>query len=350
LGALLVAAVMLAGCPSNPPPEGGSAADRRPASPASSEEDRANQAVADPERSVNTGHGDDEQPAAQPTGGGHAKNPAGRSGDRSAESLPPVPEAAATSAAGPLGEPSDAEADDPGEFPKPEGVDPDWQPEGYTREEPEPWDLGPPLVENAEELKRLDPKAAIWVDAKSKRLVLMGRVVLRNAPLELFACLRNSKEHESVVAIDAFAQKAYVIHAGLLAVGAEPGSPVQWQPSYQPPSGTEIDVEVRYHDQQGKTQSVPAQQWIIDHQTGETMQQPWVFAGSGFWTDERTGERHYRAAGGDIICVSNFATAILDVPIQSSQSNQALMFRAHEEAIPPLGTPVTLVLTPKSEP
>jgi len=77
------------------------------------------------------------------------------------------------------------------------------------------------------------------------------------------------------------------------------------------------------------------------------MDQKWVFAGSGFWVDERTGEKHYRAAGGDIICVSNFATAILDLPVESSQSNHALMFKANEPAIPPLGTPVTLVLTPK---
>ena len=75
----------------------------------------------------------------------------------------------------------------------------------------------------------------------------------------------------------------------------------------------------------------------------------WVFAGSGFWTDERTGKRYYQAEAGDFICVSNFSTAMLDIPVESSQDNAELLFVANTKAIPPLGTPVRLVLTPKLE-
>ena len=35
------------------------------------------------------------------------------------------------------------------------------------------------------------------------------------------------------------------------------------------------------------------------------------------------------------------------VPIRSSDSNAVLLFEAFTERIPPLGTPVTLILTPK---
>ncbi|OHB82917.1 MAG: hypothetical protein A2V98_09195 [Planctomycetes bacterium RBG_16_64_12] len=80
------------------------------------------------------------------------------------------------------------------------------------------------------------------------------------------------------------------------------------------------------------------------------MQYPWVFAGSQFVQDDRTGERYYQAdAEGDLICVSNFPGAVLDVPIRSTDSNAALLFEAFTERIPPLGTPVTLILTPKLE-
>ena len=65
--------------------------------------------------------------------------------------------------------------------------------------------------------------------------------------------------------------------------------------------------------------------------------------------DERTGRKHYMAEGGDFICVSNFSTATLDLPIKSSQTNTALMFRAFTERIPPRGTPVTLELKPKKK-
>ena len=79
------------------------------------------------------------------------------------------------------------------------------------------------------------------------------------------------------------------------------------------------------------------------------MTYPWVFAGSRFWTDEETGKQYYQAEGGDFICVSNFGTAALDIPVESSQSNDALEFEAFTERIPPLGTPVRLVLEAGAE-
>jgi hypothetical protein len=45
--------------------------------------------------------------------------------------------------------------------------------------------------------------------------------------------------------------------------------------------------------------------------------------------------------------VSNFTTATLDIPAESSQVNEGLLFEAFAEKIPPLGTPVRLVLKPK---
>jgi hypothetical protein len=79
------------------------------------------------------------------------------------------------------------------------------------------------------------------------------------------------------------------------------------------------------------------------------MEHNWVFGGSLFWTDERTGKRYYSANGGDLICVSNFPSAMLDLPVESSQSEGELMFETFTENIPPLGTPVTIVLKPKVE-
>ena len=63
--------------------------------------------------------------------------------------------------------------------------------------------------------------------------------------------------------------------------------------------------------------------------------------------DEETGKRHYQANGGDLICVSNFPTATLDLPVQSSQANSDLLFTAFTEKIPPRGTKVRRVLIPR---
>jgi hypothetical protein len=75
----------------------------------------------------------------------------------------------------------------------------------------------------------------------------------------------------------------------------------------------------------------------------------WVFAGSSFWTDEDTGKVHYSANSGDLICVSNFNTATLDLPVESSQANASLLFTAFTERIPPHGTKVRLVLIPRQK-
>ena len=183
----------------------------------------------------------------------------------------------------------------------------------------------------------------IWVDPKRKLVVVDGEVAFRDGGLEMFACPKGSKEHESLVAVRSRAQ---LVHAGLLAVGAVAGHPVQFDPKYVPATGTTIDIFVLWQDDEGK-HKVRAQEWVKEAKTGKEMEHDWVFGGSGFWTDEKTGERYYNADGGDLICLSNFSTATLDLPIESSQANDGLLYTAFTERIPPKGTPIRMVLRPR---
>jgi len=207
----------------------------------------------------------------------------------------------------------------------------------------EPRATVPPKLPAPDAATRLAPNYDCWLDAKRGVVLVDGQVSLRRGMLEMFACIRNTKEHEAVVSANT---QAFLVHAALLRLGAEPGHPAQFVPEFKPPAGTEIDVSVEWLDLQGKLQTVKAQDWVRDMKTGKAMTYPWVFAGSRFWTDEETGKQYYQAEGGDFICVSNFGTAALDIPVESSQSNDALEFEAFTERIPPLGTPVRLVLKP----
>jgi hypothetical protein len=204
----------------------------------------------------------------------------------------------------------------------------------------------PPRLPAPAGAKRLLEPDRVWVDAKNRQVLVDGSIALREGYLEMFACLVGTKEHESIVAAET---KAATVHAALLAVGAMEGHPVQYKPEFQPPAGTEIAVEVRWLDAQGRWQSARAQDWILDVKTEKAMTQPWVFAGSSFLINGNTGERQYAAEQGDFICVSNFTSAMLDVPIASSDATDGLLFRAFTERIPPLKTPVRLVLTPALE-
>jgi hypothetical protein len=197
---------------------------------------------------------------------------------------------------------------------------------------------------DAQKLIRLSPNHEVWIDKVNKRVILGGQIALREGQLEMFACLAKTKEHESVVAVNS---KAFLVHAGLVAVGAEPGHPAQFRPVYRSASGTEVEITAYWTDDQGKRQQIRAQEWLKNVKTGKPMTENWVFAGSGYWTDRETGQKYYQAEEGDFICVSNFATAMLDVPIESSATNDALLFEANSAKIPERGRRVTLVLTPK---
>jgi len=191
--------------------------------------------------------------------------------------------------------------------------------------------------------QRLSPEYDVWIDPQRGVVIVDGQVALRKGMLEMFACLRSTKEHESVVSANT---RAFLVHAALVRLGAEPGTPVEFVPEYKPPTGTEIEVEVEWRDAEGKPHTARAQDWVRDARTGQAMTRAWVFAGSTFWKDEETGKEYYQAEGGDFICVSNFSTALLDIPAESSQSDAELLFEAFTERVPPRGTPVRLTLKP----
>lgn len=209
-----------------------------------------------------------------------------------------------------------------------------------------------PFVDGPEKLILLDPNDKIWLTPDRKSVVLLGRISLREGPLELFACRVGSKEHESIVSVRV---KPYLIHAALLAAGAKPGKPVQFSPTFVPASGDEIKIEVRWKNEDGKLRKAPAQDWIWDRANSGTkngvvakksMSSHWVFTGSMTYKDESGKERYVADGSGELFGLSNFVGSILDIPIQSSANNDNLLFHCFTERIPELATPVTLVLTP----
>ncbi|MAG93069.1 MAG: hypothetical protein CMJ48_04900 [Planctomycetaceae bacterium] len=267
-----------------------------------------------------------------------------------------------------------------------------------------------PADKKTPRLTPLNKQQTVLLDAEGKRLLVKAKVSLRDGLLEMFCCLKQTKEHESVVSVDA---RAHVIHTGLLAIGAKTGAPVRFRPKYTPPTGDRIDIFVNWKDENGKSHRVDARQWIqhavrrfyvvkmkvlpadvtipkegelrfdrtneellwYGHMTVKqrdqllalsgdktfrkaigyffkqsqrrAMKAEWVFAGSGFYVDEKSGEKSYLAEAGDLICVANFPSAMIDIAIESTATGeQNLMFEAYTEHVPPLGTDVTIELTP----
>jgi hypothetical protein len=208
-----------------------------------------------------------------------------------------------------------------------------------------PAKLGEPLVDSPQTLKRLDRSSPVWIDKQRKMLVLLGTTCRAGYPLEFFATYPD-RSYESVVSIYTLPS---VVHAGLLALGAKPGKPVQWDPAFAPPSGTEVAIEVAWKDSGGQRRTARAQEWIRDINTKKELAVNWVFAGSVFWEDKTNHTRSYLADRGDFITVLNLPTSLLDVPLKSASALESRMFEGNVDRIPPPGTPVTLILKPKLE-
>ena len=243
--------------------------------------------------------------------------------DTDNRALPPIPDRDDT-----------AEETDP---PASETVQ-DWEREGPLPEEIAGKAFLPPP-----EATPLAKQGRLWVDRKRSRVFVDGYVALKRGPLEMFACPVGTKEHESIVAVLA---KSREVHAALLAVEANPGTPVRFRPEFLPPTGQVIRVWVCWYDSKNQFHAVDAREWIEDLQNEKAMTAEWVFAGSGFWQDPDDKREYYRADSGDMICVSNFSSAMLDVAISSSADADSLRFVPFESKIPDRETPVRLVLVP----
>ncbi len=263
-------------------------------------------------------------------------------------------------------------------------------------------------IEPATSAKPLNPSGTVLLDTANKKVILRGQLCLREGLLEMLICKTQTKEHESVISVDA---DAYVIHAALMALGAKPGTPVQFQPEYSPPTGQKIEIYIGWTDEYGRPHRYPAQKLIrkatqryytavldplpaeikldnrgdlrYDTNTNEllwfgrmnekqretqlarssdkayqkiiegffTDSQPqdlvadFIFAGSQFYK-QKDGTQYYMAEAGDVVCVANFGDAMIDISLRSSADNGGLMFEPYTERLPSRRTALTIELIP----
>ena len=186
------------------------------------------------------------------------------------------------------------------------------------------------------------------VQGNKRRAVVEASVCLREGMLEEFLCRKYTKEHESILAADIDARD---LHKALVLTGVEPGSPAVFDPEFKPATGPHIKVSVRY-EKDGKSITVPAQDWIRDAQTKKPITVDWVFAGSKLVTDplEPKNPPIYLANNGDVISVSNFDCSLLDIAVRSTDKNANLAYEAFTDRIPPEKTKVEVVLEPTEKP
>lgn len=181
----------------------------------------------------------------------------------------------------------------------------------------------------------------LYIDVEAKVCLRVGEF------LEMFACTKDTREHESIVVVDA---QPSTMHLGLLLLGLEPGKPLSYDVSVDPPklvpaTGPKIGVYI-VQTIDGKEKETPANEWVKDNKTGKKMKDnTWLFAGSAQTTYE--GKPLYLAdVNGSVVSLVNFGDDLLTRDNQLTQDNAShdKVWAPNTDAIPKVGTKVILRL------
>lgn len=167
-----------------------------------------------------------------------------------------------------------------------------------------------------------------------------GWVNMQSGLVEVFACSPGGKTHESVVVLDCVPRG---LHAALLAIGLQPGTPVEegTESDYRAPTGDGVEIWVRWNDADGKPCRARAESWIWDHAEQRAMPaSAWIFAGS-FEQKGPDGSDVYAADYiKSLVTTYHDATSILENPLPGGIDDT--LYYSNERAVPPVGTPVTV--------
>jgi hypothetical protein len=212
------------------------------------------------------------------------------------------------------------------------------------------------------------------IDFQKRCVDIEATICLEEGLLELIACKKGSKEHESIVAVDA---RAMHIHTALLLLGANNGSPAMMKPIdeqqtgwvHVPPRGDPVDVYLLLPEENGQTVERPIGDFVVRSDRGSPLptvdEQPgperdveqnaefpktFLFAGSRL-RDNGPGPRTYLAdESGNLISIATFGDELLCLPGTHAMANDALMWQIDSSKLPEVGTKVTLRLRPRNKP
>lgn len=182
-----------------------------------------------------------------------------------------------------------------------------------------------------------------------------GHGGVRRVYLEVLACAKDSREHETLVVTPA---KPSHIHAALLLVGLEPGAPGSWDVradtmTSTPPKGPPVVVNFAWTAPDGRGLEQSPARWVINANTGKTLaetegdEQAFVFAGS-IMVRKPSGEVYGADREGNIVGLHTFGTETVAwrtvySPEESVQDPEWIM---NPTAVPDRGTTVLVRIRP----
>jgi len=180
----------------------------------------------------------------------------------------------------------------------------------------------------------------VGIDFAAGRVEVSAKVVFRKGPLELFACSSHTKEHESILVVEA---KPSHIFQAMGLIGLEPGHPPQYDEKadrWIAATGEPVELRVRIRDEKGDRIATPESWMRLIGKSDHPSKLHWVFAGA---TTNRDG-RYPVDSVGTVACLVDFDTSVISLDVTHTSANVDLWLEADTDSIPPEGTPVTLLI------
>ncbi len=226
-----------------------------------------------------------------------------------------------------------------------------------------------PVSKLEEALKKLK-LPGVEINLKERCVDVDAFICLDEGALELIACIKDSKEHESIIAVEAMPKN---IHTALLLIGAKSGNPAMQKPANEektrwihvPPKGGPVDISIVFKNKHGKQEERPISDFLepfdgerydghdeekdSDDKKKESFPtNTFLFAGS-FLHGKGEGPRTYVAdRSGHVISLATFGDELLCLPGIHAHTAGALAWQINSTHLPDLGTKVTLRLRPKN--
>ncbi|HOW96455.1 MAG TPA: YdjY domain-containing protein [Kiritimatiellia bacterium] len=177
---------------------------------------------------------------------------------------------------------------------------------------------------------------SVRVDPTTRTVLATGWVNQVSGAIELLACGKGGKTHESVFVLDL---NPLDLQTGLLLLGLKPGTPPEGlgQPGA---AGPALDIWVDW-ELKGKRRSLPAERFIRNVERNRPLKQiPWLFTGSMFEDGE------FKALAEESLVVTYWDPwAIVNIGDPAGSNDEILV--VNDKLVPPLNTPVTLRFRPR---
>ena len=235
------------------------------------------------------------------------------------------------------------------------------------------WAAGPPAPTATTASKAPSPENArravrlpgLVIDFQQRCVDLEAMICLDKGGLELIACTKGTKEHESIVSVKA---RPMHILTALLLLGANPGNPAMLKKVEAeetrwveiPPRGDSIGVSLVFDGEDGRPVELPISDFVtrtepdtneLSAAVGESADRKFpdtfLFAGSLLRADGPRPRKYLSDVSGHVISIATFGDELLCLPGVHSRDDSWLLWRVDSTNLPGVGAKVTLRLRPQ---